>query len=425
MLGKKAASCGRWLITAAAWPAPGPCHNAVSPSAPFHPGDGSGESKPTRPIAIARVLTESGLGTEHTDQIVTMVWRKGNSQCLHESGLCAVTGADHGPGHDDPIVFQTVDALIKECVKVARANEINWAGTSIPMPSSYMSNAGNHKPSMLMDIENGNAGRKSTSSTANSSNTGNRPALKRPYNNTLESPGKGAGIHCRAQYDSHRHYRGPERNDLDMRPKSICSRPAFAGIDVGASRNQRPPIMPDSEEFGICRPFWRIQKVRNRFRRIRRRKSGTDCRSHGSAWPSLEMAGVGDIGYRAMPYPPDTAAKTSAISPTGTRTEIGCHARGCFHFYFPQALTIIDIGGQDNKIIKLDESGRRTGFKMNRKCAAGTGAFLEEMSARLDIPLEEMERWPENQKHGRTRQLLHRIFRHGSPCSTSATAAKK
>jgi predicted CoA-substrate-specific enzyme activase len=73
-----------------------------------------------------------------------------------------------------------------------------------------------------------------------------------------------------------------------------------------------------------------------------------------------------------------------------TRTEIGCHARGCY-LYFPASISIIDIGGQDNKIVKLDEKGRRTGFKMNRKCAAGTGAFLEEMSARLDIPMTEMD----------------------------------
>jgi predicted CoA-substrate-specific enzyme activase len=73
-----------------------------------------------------------------------------------------------------------------------------------------------------------------------------------------------------------------------------------------------------------------------------------------------------------------------------TKTEIACHGRGCYH-YFPMAATIIDIGGQDNKIIKLDAEGRRISFKMNRKCAAGTGAFLEEMSFRLDIPMEEMD----------------------------------
>jgi predicted CoA-substrate-specific enzyme activase len=48
------------------------------------------------------------------------------------------------------------------------------------------------------------------------------------------------------------------------------------------------------------------------------------------------------------------------------------------------------VGGQDSKIIKLDALGRRVGFKMNRKCAAGTGAFLEEVAHRLGIPLGEL-----------------------------------
>lgn len=67
-----------------------------------------------------------------------------------------------------------------------------------------------------------------------------------------------------------------------------------------------------------------------------------------------------------------------------TKTEISCHAKGSY-FYFPHAHTLIDIGGQDSKIIKVNESGKRTGFKMNRKCAAGTGAFLEEIANRLQI----------------------------------------
>ncbi len=72
-----------------------------------------------------------------------------------------------------------------------------------------------------------------------------------------------------------------------------------------------------------------------------------------------------------------------------SKTEIGCLAKGCYH-YFPEAITILDVGGQDNKIINLDRNGRRTSFKMNRKCAAGTGAFLEEMAGRLDLPLDEL-----------------------------------
>ena len=70
-------------------------------------------------------------------------------------------------------------------------------------------------------------------------------------------------------------------------------------------------------------------------------------------------------------------------------TEIHCHGVGCYH-HFPRAMTIIDIGGQDNKVIRLEASGQRVDFKMNRKCAAGTGAFLEEMALRLGIAASEM-----------------------------------
>jgi len=76
---------------------------------------------------------------------------------------------------------------------------------------------------------------------------------------------------------------------------------------------------------------------------------------------------------------------------TGAKTEISCHARGCFH-HFPRAITIIDIGGQDAKVIRLDAGGATRDFKMNRKCAAGTGAFLEEIAERLDVPVDELSR---------------------------------
>ncbi|MDH4209524.1 MAG: acyl-CoA dehydratase activase, partial [Anaerolineae bacterium] len=73
-----------------------------------------------------------------------------------------------------------------------------------------------------------------------------------------------------------------------------------------------------------------------------------------------------------------------------SKTEISCHSTGC-HFYYPEEITVIDIGGQDNKVIKLDASGRKTSFKMNRKCSAGTGAFLEEMAYKLNIPVSDLE----------------------------------
>ena len=70
-------------------------------------------------------------------------------------------------------------------------------------------------------------------------------------------------------------------------------------------------------------------------------------------------------------------------------SEISCHAKG-IHFLIPTARTIIDIGGQDAKAIKLDKTGRVKQFFMNDKCAAGTGRFLDVMSRILEVDLSEM-----------------------------------
>lgn len=71
---------------------------------------------------------------------------------------------------------------------------------------------------------------------------------------------------------------------------------------------------------------------------------------------------------------------------TDTKTEITCHAKGA-HFLNPGIRTIVDIGGQDSKVICLDETGAVSNFIMNDKCAAGTGRFLEAMARTLEVDL--------------------------------------
>ena len=70
-------------------------------------------------------------------------------------------------------------------------------------------------------------------------------------------------------------------------------------------------------------------------------------------------------------------------------TEISCHAAGA-HFLSPDVKTVIDIGGQDSKVIALDSKGRVKNFQMNDKCAAGTGRFFEVMSRALNLSFSEM-----------------------------------
>ena len=70
-------------------------------------------------------------------------------------------------------------------------------------------------------------------------------------------------------------------------------------------------------------------------------------------------------------------------------TEITCHAKGAKHLYNDVTM-IVDIGGQDSKIISLDKDGKVCGFVMNDKCAAGTGRFLENMAKVLELDMSEM-----------------------------------
>jgi len=72
-----------------------------------------------------------------------------------------------------------------------------------------------------------------------------------------------------------------------------------------------------------------------------------------------------------------------------TITEITCHARGVRHLA-PDARTIVEIGGQDSKLLKLDENGALYDFVMNDRCAAGTGRFLEIVASRFDIDIQRL-----------------------------------
>jgi len=93
-----------------------------------------------------------------------------------------------------------------------------------------------------------------------------------------------------------------------------------------------------------------------------------------------------------------------------TVTEITCHAIGARRV-FADARTVIDVGGQDSKVIKLAGDGRVEDFAMNDKCAAGTGRFLEVMARSLDTDIDSM---------GRLSELAARDVRISSTCTVFA-----
>jgi len=170
----------------------------------------------------------------------------------------------------------------------------------------------------------------------------------------------------------------------------VAERRTFAGIDVGTTTTKAVIINTD-------------KKVLGRF--VRRSGANLAAAAMVALEEAIAQAGIARDTVQiivATGY-----GRKSVTFARDTRTEIACHGRGCYH-HFPEALTVVDIGGQDSKIIKLDARGRRVSFKMNRKCAAGTGAFLEEIAHRLDIPIGDFDRLA---------QAAHKTAQIGSYCT--------
>jgi predicted CoA-substrate-specific enzyme activase len=98
---------------------------------------------------------------------------------------------------------------------------------------------------------------------------------------------------------------------------------------------------------------------------------------------------LGGFELKDVLYIVSTGYGRSLVDAQSSSSEIACISRGA-HKLFPSARTIIDVGGQDSKAIKIDSEGRVLDFVMNDKCSAGTGRFLEVMANLLEKPIEEL-----------------------------------
>jgi len=147
----------------------------------------------------------------------------------------------------------------------------------------------------------------------------------------------------------------------------------FAGVDIGAATTKTVIINGQQEILA----FSLLPTTYDR------EQSGTEALN-------LALAKIQKSGD-AVKYIVSTGyGRRAFVSSDKVLPEIVCHAKGT-KFLFPEVRTIIDIGGQDSKLIELDENGGVVRFEMNDKCAAGTGRFLEVLTERiLNLPLAEL-----------------------------------
>jgi predicted CoA-substrate-specific enzyme activase len=144
-----------------------------------------------------------------------------------------------------------------------------------------------------------------------------------------------------------------------------------AGVDIG-SLTTKVVILNAAEDGGVL--SYRIVRSGGAFRKAMDRAVDEALESAGLRREDIRHAVSTGYGREIVPFSNSTV------------TEITCHARGVKHL-FPEVHTLIDIGGQDSKVIGIDERGGVSDFVMNDKCAAGTGRFLEVMAAALETEI--------------------------------------
>jgi predicted CoA-substrate-specific enzyme activase len=144
----------------------------------------------------------------------------------------------------------------------------------------------------------------------------------------------------------------------------------FAGIDIGSTMT-KAVILGDGVIASVIGPTGPEQ------RRLANRVMEEALRKAGLAFDAMTY--IVSTGYGRINVP--FADKQV--------TEISCHAKGVSSL-FPNARTIVDIGGQDSKAITIDQNGRVTNFIMNDKCAAGSGRFVEVIADTVGLKLEQM-----------------------------------
>jgi len=144
------------------------------------------------------------------------------------------------------------------------------------------------------------------------------------------------------------------------------------GIDVGSVSSQ-VVIMADGEilAYGNMR-------------------TGSDSPDSARKVYNFALEALGDMPEDRINYCIGTGyGRVNIPFADRTVTEIACHARGANFVYGPQVRTVLDVGGQDIKVIRCDEKGKVTNFLMNDKCAAGTGRGMEVFCDLLGIPITE------------------------------------
>lgn len=331
------------------------------------------DSRMDKARELAEVLTQVGMTTDPVDsfELIKMVWQKTilNSSL---SALCAVGRLTMAEAMNDPDTTELIEQTIRECIDVAEKEKISFQDDFVRQCMRYLKKGGDHFPSLAVDLINGrqteidyfNAkivdyGRKHYIRTSLNLSFTNMVKAMTNRNIVFRVPGSGGDV---------------GRKIMD---KGLVSAVAgtvsfkklncFLGIDLGSSYSKFCVI----DEKGEVLFRYHLPTMSNDKQAFR------NVMHTISTYFNIQKSCATGYGRKHF------------IDSDIVKTEISCAAAGV-SFFFSGEKNIIDIGGEDIKVIHCDRRDNVENFYMNDKCASGTGSFLSEIAERANINVGEM-----------------------------------
>ena len=351
------------------------------------------DSRKEEAMEFAEFLTRVGLETKSIDsfELLKRTWEKTilNSSL---SALCGVGRLTMAEAMADPDTVELIEQIINEAVMVAEAEKIKFPDDFIRSCMRYLKKGGNHFPSLAGDVINNRQteidyfngkivdyGRKHYIRTSLNLAFTNMVKAMTNKNIAQRIPGAAGSFN-----------RGIIKKGIvrDKKSSSVYQGGnCFLGVDLGSAYIK----------------FTVIDEKKNVVFRYTLQTLNRDRLAHRQVMQAIQSDF--DIKYScATGY-----GRKHFIESDIIKTEINCAAAGVSNFV-DGVKTIIDIGGEDIKVIHCDESNSVTNFYMNDKCAAGTGSFLSEISERAEIDVSEMSRLAANSNYNQELNSFCTVF---------------
>ena len=331
------------------------------------------DSKQSSAVELATILTSSGLDTEAVNsfEIIKRSWEK-TILNASLSALCGVGRLTMAEAMNDPDTVELIEQIIREGVQVAEAEKLIFPNDFIRRCMQYLKQGGDHFPSLAVDLINNRPteidyfngkiveyGRKHYVRTSLNLSFTNMVKAMTNKNILSRIPGAAGEINKKILDKGYINKVHP----VSYYKTKYC----FLGIDLGSAFTKLIVIDETGETI-----FKYLLESMSSDKQVQKNVMQVITSNFNIVYSCATGYGRKHFG------------NTDII-----KTEINCAAAGASH-YLEGDKNIIDIGGEDIKIIRCDSHNNVESFNMNDKCAAGTGSFLSEVAERANIPVGEM-----------------------------------